>query len=76
LGDGDPISQQLRGHVETLAITNICVIRKIAAFANRLGAILESASPEIIEWAVRSATLAGWAVLEPDRAPTIADLRL
>ena len=76
LSDSDPISQQIRSHVETLAITNIRVIRKIATLTRRLSLVLKGASPEITKRAVRSVTLAGWAVLEPDRAPTISDLRL
>lgn len=73
--DDEPIGVQLRRSVEVLGITNIRVIKKIERMALRLAELLGSCRPEILNQAVTACVLGGWAVFEPDHAPTLEFIR-
>lgn len=73
--DDKPIGQRLRRASGTLGITNIRVIKKIERLALRLAELLKAFSPEILDQAVTTCTLGGWAIFEPDSAPSISFIR-
>ena len=75
LQDGAHGVAQLRDHVEALEITNIRVIRKTSVLAGKVLEILAGKQKEIVDRAIISVALAGWAVLEPDRTPSLEYLK-
>lgn len=68
--DDEPIGAQLRQCIQTLGITNIRIIKKIERFALQLAELLQPYRSEILARAVTACTLFGWAVYEPDSAPS------
>ncbi|MFD2138680.1 hypothetical protein ACFSLT_31515 [Novosphingobium resinovorum] len=70
LEDGADGVAQLRDHVEALEITNICVVRKNGVLTGKVFEILVSKPKAIVDRVITSVALAGWAVFEPDRAPS------
>lgn len=69
------LEQMLRQRTIALKIVNIRVIKKIERLAVRLHEILEGSSSQIIEQAMGSVVLGGWAELQPNEAPTLATLK-
>lgn len=72
IGEGVSIGDRLRRAVGTLGITNIRVIKKIERLALRLEVLLKSYRTEVLDQAVATCALGGWAVFEPDHAPSLA----
>lgn len=70
LQDGADGVAQLRDHVEALDITNIRVIRENGVLTGKVFEILAGKPKAIVDWVITSLALAGWAVFEPDRAPS------
>lgn len=71
----EPIYIELRRHAESLGITNIRVIKKIERLVRRLDELLGDYDDGVRNHAVAACTLGGWAVLEPDAAPTLEFLQ-
>jgi hypothetical protein len=74
IGD-EPVRADLRKRTADLGITNIRVIKKIERLALRLADLLQSYRPEVLDQAVAACTLSGWAIFEPDAAPSLTFLR-
>jgi hypothetical protein len=70
-----PVGTQLRLNVEALGITNIRVIKKIERLALRLEELLRPYRSEVLNQAVAACVLGGWAVFEPDQAPSLEFIR-
>jgi len=73
-GDGH-VASYLRLRTAALGITNIRVIKKIERLTNRLVELLEGHEQSLIESAVSTSVLAGWAVHQPNVAPKLSFLR-
>lgn len=71
LADDQPVGDQLRRNVEALGITNIRVIKKIERLAFILASELKPYRAEVLKQAVATCVLGGWAVFEPDQAPSL-----
>ena len=71
LVDDEPVGIQLRRDVEALGITNIRVIKKIERLSLILARELKPYRSEVLKQAVTTCVLGGWAVFEPDHAPTL-----
>jgi hypothetical protein len=75
LTDDSQTAKLLRPRIVALGITNIRVIKKIERLAVRLVELLKDREPQIIDGAVTTLAVAGWAVHQPKLAPTTAFLR-
>jgi hypothetical protein len=56
----DPVSLKLKGHIETLGINNIRIIKKIARLANTITSHLSGLDERLINRALQSLTLFAW----------------
>ena len=70
-----PVNQNLKPKIVKLGITNIRVIKKIERLADRLGQLLSTFRDEVSNQGVHAIALGGWAVLQPDIAPSIEFLK-
>lgn len=75
LSGNTELEEMLRQRTVKLGIVNIRVIKKIERLAARLCAILAGTSKQVIEQAVASVVLGGWAELQPNEAPSFETLK-
>jgi hypothetical protein len=68
------VEEMLRNRTIMLGIVNIRVIKKIERLAARLCAILAGTNKQVVEQAVASVVLGGWAELQPNEAPSFETL--
>ena len=71
LSGSSPVLQITAARCQALGIKNIRVIRRLDRLARSLGPILTEYKPIVLEQAVSSTVLFGWAVFQPDEAPSI-----
>lgn len=71
----DPMGSGLRHATTTLGITNIRVIKKIERLSLRLADLLAPFHDDVQRQAVVACALGGWAVFEPDHAPSLTFIR-
>ncbi len=69
--DQTEIGGLIRDHAATLGITNIRVVRKIHGLAQDLAPLLAGYSPRVTTNAVRTLSIFGWSVLQPELAPSL-----
>lgn len=69
--DQNEIGGMIRKHAATLGITNIRVVRKIYGLARDLAPLLAGYSPQVTINAVRTLSIFGWSVLQPEIAPSL-----
>jgi hypothetical protein len=74
LSGNTELEEMLRKRTIMLGIVNIRVIKKIERLAARLCAILAGTNKQVIEQAVASVVLGGWAELQPNEAPSFETL--
>jgi hypothetical protein len=75
LSGNTELEEMLRKRTIMLGIVNIRVIKKIERLAARLCAILAGTNKQVIEQAVASVVLGGWAELQPNEAPSFESLK-
>jgi hypothetical protein len=75
LSGNTELEEMLRKRTIMLGIVNIRVIKKIERMSARLYAILAGTNKQVIEQAVASVVLGGWAELQPREAPAIETLK-
>lgn len=75
LSGNTELEEMLRKRTIMLGIVNIRVIKKIERLAARLCAILAGTNKQVIEQAVASVVLGGWAELQPNEAPGLETLK-
>lgn len=71
----DPMGVCLRHATTTLGVTNIRVIKKIERLSLRLADLLAPFHEDVQRQAVVACALGGWAVFEPDHAPSLTFIR-
>ena len=71
----DNLSGILKERIITLGITNIRVIRRIRRFLSYIEPQLAGLHDKVVDTVVRSITLLGWCVFEPQLAPNIDRVR-
>lgn len=75
LSGNTELDVMLRKRTIMLGIVNIRVIKKIERLAVRLCAILAGTNKQVIEQAVSSVVLGGWAEFQPNEAPAFETLK-
>lgn len=69
------LEEMIRKRTIMLGIVNIRVINKIERLAARLNSILSGMNRLVIEQAIASVVLGGWAELQPNEAPSFETLK-
>lgn len=75
LSGNTELEEMLRKRTVMLGIVNIRVIKKIERLAARLCAILAGTNKQLIEQAIASVVLGGWAEFQPNEAPAFETLK-
>ncbi|WP_324075449.1 MAG: hypothetical protein RSE14_01305 [Erythrobacter sp.] len=75
LSGNTELDDMLRKRTISLGIVNIRVIKKIERLAARICAILAGTNKQVMEQAVSSVVLGGWAELQPSEAPAFETLK-
>lgn len=70
-----PGGEQIKKDCIALGIVNIRTIKRICRWAERLQELIGDLDPRVLKQAVHSATLFGYAKVQPDVAPTLDFLR-
>lgn len=75
LSDDTELHEMLRKRTIRLGIVNIRVIKKVERLAARVYAILTGLNEQVIEKAIASVVIGGWAELQPKEAPAFETLK-
>lgn len=67
----DDVAKKMRDRIKLLNIKNIRVIKKIEKWVRRTEEILKGSEPEVLDQAISTVVLSGWAVLQPSDAPSV-----